>query len=200
MTLAETLQDPGFKAMDDWRKLAIENTNFLCVPCSHYAGFLLDYIETFGGGDGAPCIKFIDMVSKQFGANVALDETYWKALASTEFSDKQCKYPLVRAALMLTNHLTTDKIEDSVARLLSKGHTGAVASNQKAVEASEAEMLLGNAFSIAEAVSSVEKLVKPLGQLFVRLGLKLTDQEKRPRNKFVFGSRAEEDVSEAGIC
>ena len=109
---------------------------------------------------------------------MALGEAFWKALNETEFADKQCKYPMVRTALMLSN-LTGNKIEDSVARLLSRNDIGKVASRSKIADAAEAEKTLEDAWKLAAAVSSIDTCVKPLGQLFVRLGLKLTGLEKR---------------------
>jgi hypothetical protein len=179
MTLADTMEDTGFiETVSDWKSLALENINSLCPPCAGYASYLLEYIDRFGGGSGAPIIVFMDNVAKQFQANVALGETFWRALAKTEFADMQCQYPLVRAALMLTN-LTTNKVEDSIARLINKSHVASVASKQNMAAATEAEHVLGEAFELAKTISSVEKLVKPLGQLFVRVGVKLCDMEKK---------------------
>ena len=180
MTLADTMQDPGMQTLPEWKQLAVENISSLCAPCSNYAETLLDYIVAYGGGSDACLIQFVDNVAKQFGANVALGEAFWKALNETEFADKQCKYPMVRTALMLSN-LTGNKIEDSVARLLSRNDIGKVASRSKIADAAEAEKTLEDAWKLAAAVSSIDTCVKPLGQLFVRLGLKLTGLEKKGR-------------------
>ena len=180
MTLAQTMQDPGMTTLSNWKELATENISSLCAPCSSYAGTLLDYIVSFGGGNDACLIQLVDKVSKQFGANVTLGETFWKSLHEAEFADKQCKYPMVRTALMLAN-LTGDKVEDSVARLLSKADVVKVASKAKMAATLEAEKLLEDAWHLVNAVSSTDACIKPLGQMFVRLGLKLTGLEKKGR-------------------
>ena len=178
MTLAETLQDPGLKTVTDWKDLAIGNISSLCALCASYSEHLLEYVDDFGGGRGAPIIEFVDRVSKQFQANINLGETYWELLAGVEFADKTNKYPLVRAALMLTN-LTTSKVEDGIGRLLNKTHVAAVTSKQNMAPTEEAEEILGDALKLAKAVASVGELVKPLGRLFVRVALKICDMEKK---------------------
>ena len=182
MTLAACAGDPGFQALDDWRALAVENVVSLCIPCAGYASCLLAFIEKYGGGPQAPMIEFIDNVAKQFGCNATMGESYWKALTYTEFSNKVSKFPLVRLSFLLAN-VSSDKIEDGVARLLSKSDLTKVASKSKAAAVKEAEELLQDALDIAEATSSNDALVQPLGQLFVRVGLKLSGKEKSGRER-----------------
>jgi len=186
MTLSETANDPGFKSVGEWKELAVENIVSLCAPCAHYASTLLDYVVEFGGGDASPIIQFVDNVAKQFQANVALGEGFWKALATTQFADKQSKYPLVRAAMMLAN-LTSDRIEDGIARLLLKSDVKFVAGRNKMIAASESEATLTDAMAIAKAIDrEVGDLLKPMGQLFVRIGLRLTNSEKKGRECKVY--------------
>ena len=49
----------------------------------------------------------------------------------------------------------------------------------KLAETVEAEKILEDAWNLAEAVSSIDAALKPLGQLFVRIGLKLCRLEKK---------------------
>jgi hypothetical protein len=185
MTLAANLKDPGVQQMEHWKKLVVENIVSLCAPCSQYAGTLLDYIVAYGGSDDACLIQFSDNVAKQFSANVALGQGFWKTLYETEFADKTLKYPMVRTALMLAN-LTGDKVEDSVARLLSKTDITKVASKAKTAAAHEAEKILQDAWQIVQAASSTDACTKPLGQLFVRFGLKLVGAEKKGREATIY--------------
>ena len=153
-------------------------------PCSSYADVLLDYVTKFGDKD-ASIIQFVDSCSKQFRANNVLGASYWKALTYTEFANKLSKYPLVRAALLLAS-LTTDKIEDGVARCLSKNDVKSVALKPKMDMATAAEEHLSDAFDIVKAISTVEKCLKPLGQFFVRVALKLTGAERKGRENKIY--------------
>lgn len=173
MTLAKHAKECSRAEAVDW-------IDRLRAPCKSYAGVLLDYVVSFGGGDDSFIIQFVDSVSKQFNANVALGESYWSALAYTEFHNKTSKYPLVRAALLLAN-LTSDKIEDGYARLLKKSDVKIAAAEANAKASARSEEVLQEALSIAQAVSSIEKCLKPLGQLFVRVGLKLVGAEMKGR-------------------
>ena len=181
------------------RKEALDHIERACAPCSKYAGVILDYVLNFAGGSDASIIQFVDGVARQFTANVALGESYWRALAYTEFSEKTCKHPLVRAAFLLGN-LSSDKIEDGIARCLSKNDVKQIASKPKAKVATIAEDHLSDAFFIVKAVSTVETCLKPLGQLFVRVGLKLAGAEKRGREGKVYTWRQIRDAFLAGVA
>ena len=178
MTLAQTMADPGMQDVADWKNLAVQNLVSLCAPCSHFGDVLLDYIIDFGGGENACVIQFVDNVAKQFAANVPMGETFWRALLGVEFADKQCKYPLLRTALMLAN-LTGKKTEDGTARSLGKSNISMVASKAKMAEAIEAEKTMEDAWKLASAISSVDAALKPLGQMFVRIGLKVCGLENK---------------------
>ena len=138
MTLAANLKDPGIKQMEQWKELCVENIVSLCAPCAHYAATLLDYIVDYAGSEDACLIQFVDNVTKQFSANVALGQIYLKALYETTFADKSMKYPMVRTALMLAN-LTGGKVEDSKACLVTRNDITKVASKVKMGDAAEAE-------------------------------------------------------------
>jgi len=185
MTLANSLKDAGLKDEADWKGLLTSNIESLCAPCAHYSGILLEYILKYGGGDDACLIQFIDSSAKQFRANIALGETFWRALVDTEFYDKTCKYPMVRTAMIISN-LTGGKVEDGVARLLSKTDIQRAAGKPKAGESREIEQVLQDAWQIVQAASDVDACIKPLGQLFARLGLKLLGIEKKGRESKVY--------------
>ena len=173
MTLAK-------RSSADGRSEAVNLIERLCAPCKGYASVLLDYVVNFGGGNESFIIQFVDGVGKQFNADVTLGETFWNAVTYTQFFDKTSKFPLVRAALLLCN-LTTCLVEDGIARLLSKTDVKTAASQKCAVEAARAERTLQEALDIVESISSLAKCLKPIGLLFVRIGLKLVGAEKKGR-------------------
>ena len=82
--------------------------------------------------------------------------------------------------------MTSDKIEDIVARLLLRGDIQRVASKPKLNESQAAEKALHNARDIAITVGGVDVVLQSLGQMFVRVGLMLTGKEKQGRERKVY--------------
>ena len=186
MTLAATARDPGMKALDGWKDIAIENVVSLCVPSSKYASTLLEFVLNYGGGEDAYLIAFMDSVSKQFGCNATMGQTYWESVTTATFNSKTKFFPLVRVALLLAN-LTGDKVEDGIARLLSRIDIVRVASKPMFLIVEAAEVALEQAISIASGpMGGIDTALRPLGQMFVRMGLKLTSKEKQGREKVVY--------------
>ena len=54
MTLEASVTDPGFRALPNFKDLALDNISAMCAPCSSYAGALFDFVTLYGGGQGAP--------------------------------------------------------------------------------------------------------------------------------------------------
>ena len=111
---------------------------------------------------GAPVIAFMDYVAKQFGCNVNLGQAFWEALAHTTFPSKTCLFPMVRVALALAN-MTSDKVEDHVARLLRKADVGKVASKPQLAVAMEHEQALQTGFDIAMTLGGCRQTAPALG-------------------------------------
>jgi len=181
MQLEGMLSDPGFKDEPNYKEQALENIAAMVAPCASYASILLDYVDVYVGGDGAPLVDFMDSVAKGFGCNVSLGG-YWSALYGLSFSDKTKKYPLIRCALALAN-LTGDKVDEGFAKTVGKTDVGKITAKAKAAEAEEVEGILADAMEIATAIGGMQKVVKPLGQLFVRIGLKASQREKYGRER-----------------
>ena len=81
-----------------------------------------------------------------------MGETFWTAITYTKFADKVNRYPLTRAALVLVN-LTSDKIEDGIARLLKDTDVKSVASAKNKETVAESEAVLVDAMHIDKAMS-----------------------------------------------
>ena len=130
-------------------------------------------------------ISFMDAVAKRFGCNVSMGQTYWEALTTATFATKTCMFHLIWVSLALDN-LISDKLEDGVARLLSKADVAKVAAKPKLASVTEAESTMQNALEIANSLGGIDIVLKPLGQLFVRVGLLITDKGKQGRKHTVF--------------
>ena len=63
-------------------------------------------------------INFLAYMSKQFGGNPILGEEFMTTIVDTQFS-KTTLHPMVKLALVVAN-CTTDKVVDSVAKLITK--------------------------------------------------------------------------------
>lgn len=175
---AVTLAQYVDEANDDvanWKVLALDSLTALCVPCAGYASVILDFCALYGGGPGAPQIKFMDSVAKQFSANVVLGETFWTSITNTKFASMTSKCPLLRVALALAN-LSSDKKVDGVARLVTPADVGKVSGKGSLALAMQCEMTLKDALDIADALINQGKCdddasLAPKGQLFVRIAL-----------------------------
>ena len=185
MTLGASADDPGMKDEEGWEEIACDNIVSLCAPCSSYARCLLDFVTLYGGGVGSPLISFVNNVATEFGCNVSLGQTFWNAATYTNFASKASKYPMLRIALVLCN-LTSDQIEDGIARLLSKVDFAKVAAKNNTGTVSEAEEVLQEAMEIAGSVSTTDSLLKPLGMMFVRVALLVLGKEKQGRERKVY--------------
>ena len=170
LALFDISEDPGMQSQENWKELALTNIKELGYPCAQYAAPILEFVTLYAGGPGAPYIKMIDNVVKQYRCTCNLGETFWTALSNTTFFDKTSKYPLLRMALAIAN-LTSDKVLDGVARLLSKADVAKIASKKEASKASIYEKTLVDSLQIVEQLSTVDICLGPLGKIFSRIGL-----------------------------
>ena len=114
---------------------------------------------------------------------MSLGEGFWSALTTTVFQSKLSMYPLLRVALALAN-LVCPKVEDNIARTLTKGDISKLASKKEADLAQNCDQMLKEAFDLVQLVSDLDSALKPLGQMFVRTALYATDKgDKGPEGK-----------------
>ena len=180
MILAGAASDPGIREEEDWKAACVEYARSLSVPCGPYCDHILNFVVDFGGGQNAPFITFMDAVAKEFGCNVTLGSSFWKALATLDFPSPTSKFPLIRIALALAN-MTSDKIKDGVARLLLDTDLAKFKAKAKLPMVEESEDALMDAMAITESLGGMEKMLQPLGRFFVRVGLKASNKEKLGR-------------------
>ena len=79
-------------------------------------------------------------MSKQFGANPTLGEEFMSSIVETQFA-KTTLHPMVKIALVMTN-CTTEKIVDSVAKLITKTDVAALKAKKMHPKVNEVESLL----------------------------------------------------------
>ena len=181
ITAADLMDDATVTCIDGWEQVAINAITDLALPCSSYISVLLNFVKQFGGGKGAPMVKFMDAFATQFGANAILGDTFWVAVTYTNFIDKTQKFGYCRVAMVLVN-LQSLKIEDGIAKLITKTDVVKVASKNQLPLAQSCEKVLKEAMILHDAVVAGHgvrstELIQPLGQIFTRVGLHLTKKE-----------------------
>ena len=174
---------------NSWEDVAIQSVKDLNLPCASYCRHILDFVKEFGGGPSAPYIRLMDDVCKSFGCYVVLGETFWSLLVSTQFCSKSYKYPLIRVAMALVN-LSSPKLEDGISRLLVKTDFAKVSSKKMKDRTEAADTVLKEAMSIMDLLTKKvpgfdesEGGRQAVGQLFVRVGLYITDKGKSGREE-----------------
>jgi hypothetical protein len=113
---AQLMQDAN-KGAVDWKKCC-EAASSSMPPCVQYIDIVAEYVRLYGGGPGAPMIKYLDQVAKAYGENIRLGEDYLKAVTECNFGPTR-KCPHTRTALIAAN-LVSKKVTDGIAKLLVK--------------------------------------------------------------------------------
>ncbi len=184
-TMSEYMADPAIMQSADWEEQILESVADQGVPCESWAKDILKFVQTYGGGDNAPCIRFLDDVSKQFQCNSSLGPVIWNALVSVEFYDKTKLYALTRTAIALVA-LSAEKDQASpFPTIIGKSDVAKLASKGSETFAKDMESTLEDAVAIAtvcssdESISPFKAFAQELGQLFVRVGALATTKQKQ---------------------
>jgi hypothetical protein len=175
INLAEMAEDPSITGVKDWQQIAVDHVRSLNVPAAEYAKTILDFVQLFGGGPGAPLIKLMDSFAKQFQCNTALGETFWVAVTTQQFPSAIDKLGLLRVAFCMAN-LTSPKIEDGIGKCIMKSDISKLASKKMFPVAKAADEVLGEGIECVKQASSVEAALGPLGKLFIRVALAITEK------------------------
>ena len=104
----------------DWDS-CVENVKASQPPCAEYIETIGSYTQNYGGGPGAPIIKFLEFFSKEFGGDRKLGQDFFSALEALEFAKGQGMRPLTRSACIATN-MTGPKVQDGFCRFLLPSH------------------------------------------------------------------------------
>ena len=66
-------------------------------PCKDYIDKICTFVRLYGGGAGAPVIRYLDSFSKEFGESRKLGETFFTAIVELIFRhpplNSQCSGP-----------------------------------------------------------------------------------------------------------
>ena len=79
------------------------------------------FVQHYGGGAGAPFLKFLDVIAKEYDDSVLLGTAYWQSVTSLKALTATTSLPLLRVALLASNLCCPKQhVQDGVARLYSK--------------------------------------------------------------------------------
>ena len=65
-------------ADDGWELHILSHVSDLCAPASAYAAHILELVKLYGGGPGAPHLRFLDNVAKKFQCTQQWGENGWR--------------------------------------------------------------------------------------------------------------------------
>lgn len=168
-------------------------THVTDIRCNEYVA---------GGPDGC-MIDFVAFMSKQFGTNPTLGEEFMSSIVETQFA-KTTLHPMVKIALVVTN-CTTEKIVDSVAKLITKTDVAGLKAKKMHPKVNEVESLLATFWEQLKA-SKLEQPMqfKMFGKACIRFALHLTSKEKmgtegKTRSMEELKTLMESDLATAGV-
>ena len=61
------------------------------------------FVQHYGGGAGAPFLKFLDVIAKDYDDSVSLGTEYWQSVTSLKALTATTSLPLLRVALLASN-------------------------------------------------------------------------------------------------
>ena len=151
-------------------------------PCREYVGIIGEYVRQFGGGEGAPIIKFLDQFASRFGGNRKIGEEMFTALNDTKFPLETSKFVFTRngclAALLVGN-----KVVDGLAKSLNKSDLDKLKSPKKLAELIAHEQALSDAWDtlhslVADALITPADMHALFGRLLARATFVLINNQK----------------------
>lgn len=158
-------------------------------PCAGYLNILGTYVRLYGGGVGAPMVKYLDEFSKAFGENRRLGEEFLTVVTETSFNNSSVtkRHPHIRTGLLATN-LTSPKVVDGVARLLVKSDVERLKHKSQANRVDEAEETMRQGWELVASLANKQQAYPALGRLHTRTILHLTAKAKSGFEKTCWSS------------
>ena len=120
--------------------------------CSAYLGCLYKYVQTFGGGTGAPMIRYLEGFAKEFGANKLIGEHFWQAVLDAKFVSASILYPHVRNDCVVASLICPKKkLSEGFARLLTKTDIVSLNRKDRILQVNGAEVIMKEAWDLLAA-------------------------------------------------
>ena len=137
-------------------------------------------------------ISFLNKFCKNLSITIAVGEEVFKAIAFWEVNEPSNQFPLIRAGC-LACQLTSPKVTDGVAKLITKSDLDKLKSPSLRPQLLKAEHLLNDAWQIIQDSQGHDDDVIPaFGRMLIRTILHLCKKEKMGREPK--GHRSLEDI------
>ena len=178
--IAEFAQQMGPDA--DWNACAAAAAATM-PPCVAYIDTIKDLARIYGGGPSMPTLRFLHEFAGSFAENVRLGGVFLEAVIKASFPNKTRMYVLLKAALIATN-LTSQKLEDDLAKLLTKSDVQRLCSKSLTASVNKAEDMFEEAAMLVSKFRSDNKLTRDsevdiVGRFWIRTVLHITLKEKQ---------------------
>ena len=176
----------------DW-DACMEAATVGAPPCKAWAHAMCRYVQRFGGGTGAPMVRFLDSFSKVFGANKMLGEEYFSAVVDVQLGTSPVEAcPHLRTALLATNFVSP-KVVDGVARLLTKTDVLNMGRKGQKQENLKGEAIFADAWNactakVDEKKMSVEEMHHVRGRSQTKVVLHMLSKGKHGPEQKVFAN------------
>ena len=124
------------------------------TPLESLGAVLGTFVQHYGGGAGAPFLKFLDVIAKEYDDSVSLGTEYWQSVTSLRPASSATSLPLLRVALLASNLCCPKQhVHDGVARLYSKKDVSRLQSAKLMSKLPQAEKVLASCWTKALAAA-----------------------------------------------
>ena len=151
-------------------------------PCIDYIDTVGLYVKLYGGGSKAQLIHFLSGFAKQYGESLKLGQEFMKAITDLAMPSQKSVFVHLRTAV-LAAQLTTTKVVDGIARLITKADVNNFKTKPMQAQVELVETLLDTAWRelqelLASGLASEMQASKLYGLLCIRFVLFLTKKAK----------------------
>lgn len=102
----------------------MEDAKASSPPCRDYIATIGRYTQLYGGGHGAPIIRYLDVLANKYGENKRLGQDFFESITKLVIPSDHTTYIFLRAGCIVTN-ITSIKVQDgfsdSLRRKISRG-------------------------------------------------------------------------------
>ena len=151
-------------------------------PCVGYIDTVAQYTKLYGGGPKAQLIHFLSGFAKQYGGSLKLGQEFMQAITELAIPSQMSLFVHLRTAV-LAAQLTTTKVVDGIAKLITKADVNSFRSKPMQAAVEQVEGFLDIAWKElqqleAENTTSEIQTSKLYGLLGIRFVLFLTKKAK----------------------
>ena len=169
------------------------------VACRASLASIGHYVSRYGGGPGAPLLRFLSQFGSMFGATLMLGTDFTDTLANMTFPEATNLFPLTRTAVW-ASQLTSQKSNDGFARLLVRSDLQKLSTPSILDQVKAGESMLADCWHLiqsqlpaatAENHKKTLHLYRCFGKLCVRTILFIVKKQKHAPDQVCFDTLPE---------